>query len=207
MYDETYYKSINYTNYLSRKPRYRQLAIEVTNLLKKLNLIVSYDWSRTTNDLQQFPNILDFGCATGMLVGALNEIGCSAYGYDISDYALGVAKEVGLEVYNEIEQIRDMPKDVTFLLDVLEHIPATDLDENLKAVTSSDAIIFRIPVCLEEGEPYHLEVSRNDPTHVTCWTKERWTEFFARYGYTIMTLDLHTIYDSPGVFCGLGVKR
>lgn len=204
MYGEQYYKSVNYTDYLTRKPRYRQLAIETTDLLKKLNLIEPPDARATEKDS---PKVLDFGCATGMLLGALGDLGCSAYGYDISKWAVTKAREIGCEVYDELGHIEDMPKDVTYLLDVLEHIDASELDENFTAVASSKAIIFRIPVCLDGGGGYFLEVSRNDPTHITCWSKKQWTKFFNKYGYTIMSLDLHTIYDSPGVFCGLGVKR
>jgi SAM-dependent methyltransferase len=193
MYDETYYNSINYTNYLTRKHKYRQLAIETTEFLRKLKRLDG--------------TILDYGCATGFLLDSLIDLGHTAWGYDISEWAVSQAKQKGLPAYTSINYHMDVsPPKVTYILDVLEHIDENDLDCVLDEISTSETIVFRIPVCIEEGESFFLEVSRRDPTHITCWTKEKWKTFFSMHGYKTIELDLHTIYDTPGVFCGIGVK-
>jgi 2-polyprenyl-3-methyl-5-hydroxy-6-metoxy-1,4-benzoquinol methylase len=193
IYNEDYYRSVNYYNYLERGERYIQLAQETTHLLKQLKLI------------DDNSNILDFGCAVGHLLNGLRKSGIrDLEGCEISDWATQEAKNKG---FNVSKTLRNKHYDVIYFLDVLEHIDGKTLDEIFSSIRCS-CIIFRIPVIKKLGEDYVLSVSRKDPTHVTRRTKTQWTAFFKQHGFGhILNLNLHTIYDTTGVFSGIAIKN
>jgi hypothetical protein len=86
-------------------------------------------------------------------------------------------------------------------MDVFEHM--TDLQVGTVLRTSkAKAVLARIPSSTDGGKTFHLEVSRADPTHINCKTKEQWIEFFKSFGYqTFLKLNLYCVYDTPGVTC------
>jgi 2-polyprenyl-3-methyl-5-hydroxy-6-metoxy-1,4-benzoquinol methylase len=189
-YGEEYYKTLNYSDYSSRQDRYLKLAEETVHLLKQLNLIKNKP-------------VLDFGCATGFLTKGLLEERLDAYGYDISEWAISQATNlVGPRVSTELI---DKDYGIVYFLDVLEHINIQELDK-IFSTLSFDSFIFRIPVSDTIGGKYILDISEKDSTHIVRWTKDKWKEFFAWHGYTILHINLSTIYDSAGVFCGIGIK-
>lgn len=192
-FDEKYFTSINYTDYLDRYDRYEKLAVDVTDLLSKINL------------LDKNTNILDYGCAVGLLVEALGKIGYkNAYGYDISEWALDVAREKNLKIVDGIPNKDDY--DVTFCLDVLEHMNDADIINFLENF-SSNVLVLRIPVSTDGGETFHLSISRRDPTHINCKTKDSWKNLLKEYGYkTFLNLNLYTIYDTEGVWSCICLK-
>jgi 2-polyprenyl-3-methyl-5-hydroxy-6-metoxy-1,4-benzoquinol methylase len=189
MFSEEYYKSNNYTDYLARGDRYQKLANETLDLLDQLSL--------------PHKIVCDFGCAVGHLLPALDKRSTYSYGTDISEYALDVCKEKKLNV--RLEPKWDMNHDLVYSLDVFEHMQVEELNEFFDKI-KSNVIIFRMPVCAREGGDYVLEVSRRDPTHTIRWTKEQWSDYFKRYGYHCLELNLHTIYNSEGVYSGLAIQ-
>ena len=71
VYDKNYYRTLNYTNYLSRRGKYKQTAKEIGNLLSMLSLVGKEH------------SILDFGCATGFLSEAFLGLGYkNIFGYE-----------------------------------------------------------------------------------------------------------------------------
>lgn len=187
-FDKSYYESNNYTNYLGREDRYIKLADEVISHLK-------------TFDLVQSP-ILDFGCAVGFLMKGLEKYG-DVYGVDVSDWALERASAQGHKVQKAIDTKLD--HGMVFALDVFEHISEEDLEQILLNLQTK-LIVFRMPVCANEGEDYVLDVSRVDPTHIVCWTKDQWRRLFKDFGYLPLDLNLSTIYNSPGVYTGIAIR-
>ena len=192
-FDKEYFTSINYTDYLDRYDRYEKLAIDVTDLLSKINL------------LDKNTKILDYGCAVGLLVQALDNIGYkNAYGYDISEWALGEAKKKNLKILDKVPEKKGYG--VTFCLDVLEHMYDTDIEYFLQNL-SSDVLVLRIPVSTDGGETFHLSISKRDPTHINCKTKDSWKDLLKGYGYKIfLNLNLYTIYDTKGVWSCICLK-
>ena len=70
------------------------------------------------------------------------------------------------------------------------------------------ALIIRGPVANTTGGDYHLKVSRQDPTHVNCKTKEEWKTLLKGYGFiNFLNLNLLTIYDTKGVWCTICLKN
>ena len=193
LYNEEYFTSINYSDYLSRYDRYKNLAKETSGLLSEISLI------------NKDSNILDYGCAVGFLLRAYEELDYkNLYGYDISNWAKTEARDNNV---NLINNIRDINFDVTFCLDVIEHMTDLEIDKWLSDFNTR-ALIIRVPVANTRGEDYHLKVSRQDPTHVNCKTKEEWKILLKEYGFVnFLNLNLLTIYDTKGVWCTLCLKN
>jgi SAM-dependent methyltransferase len=186
---EKYYSERNYTNYLDRKGRYVQMARELDEVFQKVEIV------------NHKSKILDFGCAVGFLVSAMDEIGYSSvYGYDISEWAVGVAKSNGCRILN---QVRSQSFDLVFFLDVLEHMTDEQIRKEFSRNKFSSCIV-RIP-CADEGETnFHLEASKKDETHINCKSASGWMNLFKSLGYNkFIRLNLNTIYDSRGCFCYL----
>ena len=186
IYDENYYGSVNYTDYLQRKDRYVRLASDINGLLKSLCL-------------DKGP-VLDFGCAVGFCIQAFEDLGYQdVEGVEISEWAIEQCHKKGLFVNDRLH-----PRDygITLVLDVLEHMTEDEITEWIETL-KSNVIVFRMPIVAESGEDYVLEVSRRDPTHTIRWTQEEWTEWFSYHGYNVFAIDLPTIYTSDGVFAGI----
>lgn len=189
-FDESYYKTVNYIDFLQRKDRYVKLAEDIDGLLQKLHL-------------NNGP-VLDFGCAVGFVVEAMEDRGYEdVRGVDISEWAIDQCKQKGLDCSQKVDYNEHWG--LTFCLDVLEHMSEEEVDEFLDQLIS-DAIVFRVPVCANEGEDYVLECSRKDPTHQIRWTAEQWIEKMEYNGYLVLSMNLPTIYSSDGVFAGLAIS-
>jgi len=189
MYDKDYYESNNYTNYLAREARYERLANEILGFLNVMGLAKS--------------PVLDFGCAVGFLLRAFKKQHLDCYGVDVSEWALEQAHKRGLHVSREV--LWEEQHALTTALDVLEHMSEEDLTHFIENLNTK-VIVFRMPICANEGEDYVLEVSRVDPTHNIRWTKQQWEEFFNKHGYVTVDLNLNTIYNSDGVYAGIAFK-
>lgn len=195
MYDENYYKSINYVGYLDRGPRYEKLAEETMDLLKKLTLINSND------------SVLDYGCAVGFLMQGLTKLGyTNTTGFDISTWAVKEAQSKGLNVLQEYGQEIQYRFRLGFFLDVLEHMSDNDIKKLLQEDLLCSVMIVRIPVSTD-GKTFHLDVSKRDPTHINCKTKTQWHDLLQECGFNVfLNLNLNTIFDSDGVMACLCLR-
>lgn len=201
-FNEEYYKSVNYTDYLERHTKYRKLAASIYCEFNKYNML--------TPDV--YSDYLDYGCATGMLLHHLQKMLPSSYrcyGFDISDWAIenNIADDVS--VSQTLDYITTRSYAVTTALDVFEHMFDDEVTEVLKELVT-ELLIVRIPVKSHpQATDFHLEVSRRDKSHVNCKTKGQWIDFIENFGYTFKnTLDYEgVIYDAPGCFCGVFEKN
>lgn len=189
-YPESYYKTVNYSDYMERSERYHKLAAELSNLLKSISL------------LRKESVILDFGCAVGHLMTGFINLGYDrCIGVESSDWAIDYCVSKGLNVVT-LDKISALP-DIVFALDVFEHMGDLDILNFLNYIDNAPMVI-RIPVASKIGGDFHLEVSRNDPTHINCKTKDRWVELLSKTrNRIVLPLDLNTIYDSAGVFSAI----
>lgn len=189
-YTESYFKNVNYTNYLDREAKYTKTAEDLNKLFESLTIV------------DKNSRILDYGCAVGFLVSSLSNLNyCNVIGYDISDWAISKAKERGCKILDKVEDTRF---DLVFFLDVLEHMTDAQII-NLFKKNHFKIIIVRIP-CSEEcnSREFFLDISKQDPTHINCKTKKEWKKFMKKLGYNhSFKLNLNTIYDSAGCFCYL----
>lgn len=190
IYNEEYYKTGNYVNYSERKDKYKHLSKEIYQLLDNLCLI------------NENSKILDYGCATGFLLEGFKELGLTnLYGMDISAFAVGecLKKELNVSFPNTA-----MNTDIFIALDVFEHM--TDEDIFITLSIPMQIAIVRIPVALNPGEDFFLEISRKDTTHINCKTEKEWKKLFSESFKTILNLNLNSIYTSKGVTSLLLIK-
>lgn len=189
-YEEDYYKTLNYSDYLSRGVRYEKTAQELSSLLRSVGL------------LKKGSKVLDYGCAVGFLTKAFQQLGYASFGFDISTWATEQAELNGVSMLSNAEG----DFDCVFYLDVLEHMTDSEIIEVFSNVDSPCSIV-RIPCSTDEGKTYHLEISNKDKTHINCKTKACWKKFFLDQGVkTILPINTLTVYDSEGVFCALLIK-
>ena len=185
-YDEEYYKSDNYSDYLQR--RFTQQVKDIISL----------------NILDKDSYILDFGCATGGLINELKKNGyTNVKGTDPSFWAIEYGKkQLGLEYeleYFNVDLLTTKPH-LLILLDVLEHCPTDILTSYLNIINNHrpNHIIVRIPISRYEGEDYYLDISRRDKTHMPPHCKTWWLNKFY-FMCKRIPLSLPSMYDSIGV--------
>lgn len=188
-YDASYYRSSNYADYLERADRYKKTANELVGLLRSLGIV------------QRDSFIMDYGCAVGFLLEGFKELGyTNVLGVEISEWAREEAGKRGNRVIETVNGMSLSP-DLLISLDVFEHMTDKEVSRVILE-TSPKAMLVRIPTSTDGGKTFHLEVSKADPTHINCKTKEQWIEFFRKFGYqTFLRLNLYTVYDTPGVSC------
>lgn len=121
----------------------------------------------------------DIGCAYGLLVEALVDRGVDAYGFDVSTYAIAKGREdvkARLAVHNILDPIplRSGKKyDFLTCVEVLEHIPADQVDIAIKNLCdSSDRILF-------SSSPDDFD----EPTHFNVLPIKAWLKKFEENGY------------------------
>jgi cyclopropane fatty-acyl-phospholipid synthase-like methyltransferase len=108
--------------------------------------------------------ILDFGCAKGYLVKALRGLGYSAYGIDISEYALSHADEETKPFLVSGADGLDMRFDWIICKDVLEHIEECELSRYLKLFRRLAPNLLTI-VPLGNNGTYTIPDMEMDVTH------------------------------------------
>lgn len=143
-------------------------------------------------------SILDFGCARGYTVKALRELGYSAFGVDISKWALENADENTKKFLNEIAFVDrcgglgPMGFDWVLAKDVLEHIPDTYRTiENL--LNTARVGVFAV-VPLGSAGRYFVPEYEEDITHLHRWTLAEWVTLFIRPGWSV-----EACYRVPGI--------
>jgi hypothetical protein len=191
VYDADYYRSSNYADYLERADRYKKTSFELINLFRSINLI----------DRKSL--VVDFGCAVGFLIDGFKELGYNnTIGVEISEWAREQSRLKGHSVFEDVSEISpNLTPDLLLSLDVFEHMCDADVARVIETLKPKSMIV-RIPSSVDGGKTFGLEVSRADPTHINCKTKEQWIEFFTSFGYhTFLKLNLYTVYDTPSVTC------
>lgn len=188
-YDEEYYRTGNYVNYLQRQNRHTRLISELDSFLSKMGL--------------NFGPVLDFGCAVGFMMEQFRLIGYDVEGVEISDWARERCLEKGLRVTANLDP--DRYYNITLALDVLEHLTEDQLEDFLSTL-QTNVLIFRMPTVLEGEDDYHIKEARTDPTHLIRWTDDQWYEEFESHGYYVMPLMMEHIYAAEGACCGIAFK-
>jgi len=134
-------------------------------------------------------SILDFGCAKGYLVHALNILGVNAYGYDVSEYALKNCKE---EVRKRLfSNLNEVPKvDVIFIKDVLEHIQKTQILSELSEIRDRcKEVLVIIP--LGDDGVFRIDDYAKDPSHLIAEDEEWWCNTFLYASFRIVRFQYH----------------
>ena len=188
-YNEAYFTSGNYEDYMQKYDRYLKMVTEIDDLFSRVCL----------RDRTQL--VLDFGCAVGHVVRAHRDLGYTrVIGYDISQWAVDKGNLlIRDEVLYTNQSVLSSRAHVTFMLDVLEHMTDEDVNHCISWLRT-EYIIIRMPVTDTYGGELLLPSSRRDKTHINVKTKSGWLKVFSDYGYEpLFKLNLFSIWDSDGV--------
>lgn len=125
--------------------------------------------------------VIDFGCGGGFL---LNNIDCNKkIGIEINPYAAKNAKELGIEVYNKIEDISDEIADIIISNHALEHVhrPLDTLISLRKKLKKGGKIVFTVP-CEGLSNPYKPgDINR----HIYTWSPMNLGNLFDEAGFSV----------------------
>jgi SAM-dependent methyltransferase len=159
-----------YENYKWMPERSIQEAIAITNIIK-------------------FNTVLDYGCAKGFLVYALQLLGKKSFGVDISNYALDNCHEKVKDKLFHINNLKsDFKYDLVISKDVLEHISYDDIDTTLQFINSiSNNFLLIIP--LGENGKYRIREYEMDTTHIIREPEEWWLNKLVDAGFKIKTFN------------------
>ena len=126
--------------------------------------------------------ILDFGCAKGYLVKALRQLNRSAWGCDISEYALSQAdKDTEIFLFHAGELSAHY--DWTLCKDVLEHVEEAELPALLKVLRAHTSRLF-IAVPLGNNGAYTIPEMEQDVTHRIRRPLWWWAGLLEEAGFT-----------------------
>lgn len=127
---------------------------------------------------------LDFGCAKGFLVKALKLLGCDAYGFDTSEYAIKSITNPSLRksCHNDPSWFNSYNWDTIIAKDVLEHIKYEDIDEILMSLRQRCSNLI-VVVPLGDGKLFRIREYEIDKTHVIREDEEWWINKFVETGF------------------------
>lgn len=150
--------------------------------------------------------VLDIGCGIGLLVEQFSKLGYEVAGVDVHQAALELSiYPDSCQLVNKTSQL-DYPDayfDLVVSREVLEHIPASDIDHCLKEWDRvGKGVMVHILAVAEQGKRQTL-----DPTHITIRPEQWWVDKFEYYGYQVIRNSTRTFF-SPFATSGyLVLKR
>lgn len=136
--------------------------------------------------------VLDYGCSKGYLVKALRILEISAYGCDVSPYAI---EHTDADVREFCELITDRVPygevEFEWLLskDVLEHVPEEEIETLLTATRDNVSKMFHVIPLGDSNGRFIIDSYHDDPTHITIREKEWWIDKFAKSGWELQRFD------------------
>mgnify|MGYP001409088015 CR=1 FL=1 len=154
--------------------------------IPELTYPMAYSISKNLN-IKKNDKVLEFGCAHGFLVKALNDFKIDTYGVDVSRYALSkvdtsIKNKINLLKNNNIKNsLKKMNVNFKFdhiiSKDVFEHIEPNDLRKILKEMSKITKYLF-VVVPLGDNGKYRIESYEGDKTHVIAENENWWKRLF-----------------------------
>lgn len=178
-FDESYYQDgskrgtayVNYREDARNSQTFRELASAIKEVF-------------------QPRRVLDVGCATGTTVRLLNEMGCEAYGVDVSEWAVRHAEHPNVRLASADHlPFPDNFFDLVISCHAMEHFPDAALSGALAEISRvGSAFQFHLLPMIGtppyDGEPEATrQMLRKDPTHQQLHSRTWWIGQFESRGY------------------------
>lgn len=137
-------------------------------------------------DIKRDDKVLDIGCAFGFSVKAFRMLHRDAWGIDISEFAINnvdpAVKEHCFLPDKAPDWFKKTEFDVCIAKDVFEHIPHTEINQQLKNINGS--FLFAI-IPLGKDKKYFAPANDFDLSHEICETADWWTKTLADAGWFV----------------------
>ena len=145
--------------------------------------------------LKKNDDVLEYGCAHGYLVKALNDFGINAFGVDISEYAIkncpnDIKKRLSIIKENNFNKVIKKFKlkkkifDHAISKDVMEHIDKDKLPNilnNLSKICKNLLVV----VPLGDNSIYRIDTYHLDKTHIIAENEKWWINLFKTNGFKL----------------------
>jgi SAM-dependent methyltransferase len=125
--------------------------------------------------------ILDIGCGRGVLSNKFKDY----TGIDVSGFVIELNNKKRLNgkyyncgILNAKNLFKDIKFDLAVALDVLEHLPKTNLDEYLHSLSQINAKEFLFSICCRDS---FFRDKDNNSLHLTILTREEWVDNLNKY--------------------------
>jgi cyclopropane fatty-acyl-phospholipid synthase-like methyltransferase len=131
--------------------------------------------------------VLDFGCAKGFLVRALNELAIKTDGCDISDYALSFASYNCWNCSTEEAWERHYDYGYTHIIskDVFEHLTFDQLDDLLqKFLKVGETLMCVVPI--GDSGVYRISEYHQEVSHIIIEDEEWWSARFLKNDWKLV---------------------
>lgn len=138
--------------------------------------------------------VLEFGCAHGFLVKALNDFGIETYGVDISEYAISnapseIRDKLALlkknDIENAIKSFNISSKfDYVIAKDVFEHIEPDELKKILTDLSKFTKSLLVVVPLGDDGK-YRINSYALDKTHVIAENEDWWKDIFTSNNFKV----------------------
>jgi len=140
--------------------------------------------------------VFDVGCAMGYLVKAFQELGVTAYGVDISEYAIKnrITDNLLLGSANELP-FKDGSFDLVVALDLIEH-----LEKPEKFVSEAYRVLKPNGYLLIKTDSPNSENAKSDSTHVTILPEKEWESLFGKFGFVRLTKEERKIREKIALY-------
>lgn len=134
---------------------------------------------------------LDIGCATGVYLELFRKHGRTMFGCDVSQWYIdntpfsNVKHQMKVIVDNKIPFSKEQFNFI-HMSQVIEHIPEKYIKEELmeiRRVLKTGGILYIATV----GEGPEIPAEGEDPTHISCFSKEKWECIFKDCGFWNIT--------------------
>ena len=131
---------------------------------------------------------LDVGCATGNYLELFRRKGLTMFGCDVSKWYIEkspfpkvIRDRMGVIIDDKIP-FKDNQFGFVHMCQVIEHIPEKHIIPELMEVkrVMNDGALFYISTV---GEGPAIPAEGEDPTHISCFSREKWNGIFEQVGF------------------------
>jgi SAM-dependent methyltransferase len=178
---------VNYRDSARKSPTFRELAA-------------------TVREIFQPRRVLEIGCATGIVVKHLNNLGCEAHGIDVSEWAVKNAEHPNVRLASaDSLPWPDAHFDLVLSCHSLEHLPDGIFDRAISELirVCSGFQFHMLPIVglpPYDGDPESVKQNlRKDPTHQQLRDYDWWTRQFRNQGCSIVETSIPLEYDTEQV--------